>query len=270
MYRILLPTILAVIAAIAYTFGIPAAYAADAVQAVEAAPAPILDHIYNWSGFYAGLNAGWGSIRDHGSAYCINPAGVRNGTGCETTNVPDPHVHGSGFIGGIQAGYNWQSSNIVYGVETDFQGTSIKGSLNIAGPFGDVGGGAGGAQSFNASAKLRWLGTTRGRIGYAWDRVMLYATGGVAYGGARVSQDTVYTGVDYPSATSKTKAGWVAGGGVEWAFADNWSTKLEGLYYDLGKVSTEGGSVPPVDTYRGGKEFNLRGAIVRVGLNYKF
>ena len=121
-------------------------------------------------------------------------------------------------IGGGQAGYNRQAGRWVLGIETDLQGADISGSDNVTGPFSVVGSKhLSPAASFIANEKLSWLGTTRGRLGLAFDHLLLYATGGVAYGEANVSQDHTFPAVQYPSSASATMTGWTAGGGVEWA-----------------------------------------------------
>ena len=246
------------------------ASAADLPVKAPVYKAPPPPPVYNWTGFYVGANAGWGWLRDNGNPYCINPSGELNGLGCRTTNVPGAQIDGDGFIGGGQVGYNWQVNQWVFGVETDIQGADIHGDVNIAGPFATVGGGGPGGDSFTASEKIRWLGTLRGRVGLASDRVLIYATGGFAYGGVNVAQNTIFPSTQYPSSASDTKTGWTVGGGFEYGFDRNWTGKIEGLYYDLGTISTAGIGVPIDDGYLGGKEFDVKGGIVRVGLNYKF
>jgi outer membrane immunogenic protein len=244
------------------------ASAADLPVKASVYNAPIATQ-YNWTGFYVGGNLGWGWNDDGGQPYCIAPTGL-NGIGCAPNNVPGAQINANGVIGGGQIGYNWQANNWVFGIETDIQGANIKGSVNIAGPFAQVGGGNSGVSSFAADETLSWFGTVRGRVGLAWDRVLLYATGGLAYGGVKVDQNFTGFGSQFPSSTSATKTGWTAGGGIEYAFAGNWSGKIEGLYYDLGSVSTSGGAVPVPNGYMSGKNFDVRGGIVRVGLNFKF
>jgi outer membrane immunogenic protein len=244
---------------------------------------PVITPVYNWTGFYAGLNAGWGWINDQGQPFCVSGlTGTLNGPGCFTNNVPGAQIKGNGFIAGGQVGYNWQtSSNWLLGVETDFQGSDIKGSVNIPGPWPAVPGGVGApfaGTNFSAHERLSWFGTLRGRIGVVWNGALLYATGGLAYGHVNVDQNTIFGPpvtptfvAQYPSSTSVTKTGWTAGGGFEWALAPTWSAKIEGLYYDLGTVTTSGGAVPPIELVsRGGKNFDVRGGIVRVGLNWRF
>jgi len=257
---------------VAFGLTIPGiAIAADmAAPPVYKAP-PAIAPVFSWTGFYIGANAGGAWNQDDGLPFCVNPAGVLNGTGCRTTNVPGAQVDANGFIGGGQIGYNWQvSPNWLLGAEADFQGADIKGSLNIPGPFATVGGGGPGGTSFTASEKIDWFGTVRARAGLTFDRFLVYGTGGLAYGKVDVSQDTLFPATSYPSSASLTKTGWTAGGGVEWAFLNNWSAKLEYLYYDLGNVSTSGYGTPINDGYLGGKDFDVKGQIVRVGINYKF
>jgi outer membrane immunogenic protein len=85
--------------------------------------------VFSWTGFYVGGNAGWGWLRDKGETFCVNPAGVLNGPGCNAQTATGDQIRGDGFIGGAQAGYNWQINNWVLGVEADFQGADIKGSV---------------------------------------------------------------------------------------------------------------------------------------------
>ena len=122
----------------------------------------------------------------------------------------------------------------------------------------------------NANEKLEWFGTVRGRLGIAFDRVLIYGTGGLAYGHVKVDQNSVSVGGGpflFPSSASVTKTGWTAGGGIECAFAGKWSTKIEGLYYDLGWISSAGSAA---NGFMVGKNFDVRGGIVRAGLNYRF
>ena len=261
-------SLLSIAAAIALTQIASAADLPRKAPAYTAPPPPV----FSWTGFYVGGNAGWGWLRDSGETFCINPAGILNGPGCNAQTATGDQIRGDGFIGGAQAGYNWQINNWVLGVEADFQGADIKGS--VAAPIFLV--------SVvpipptvtaieNANEKLDWFGTVRGRLGIAFDRVLVYGTGGLAYGHVKVDQNSVPVGAPgpflFPSSASVTKTGWTAGGGIEWAFAGKWSTKIEGLYYDLGSLSSAGSAA---NGFMVGKNFDVRGEIVRVGLNYRF
>jgi outer membrane immunogenic protein len=239
------------------------AMAAD--MPVKAPPPPL----FSWTGFYLGANAGFGTIRDQALPYCINPLGVVMGVGC--SDVFGGRVRGDGFLGGGQAGYNWQVGHWVLGVETDIQGGDVKGTDVVTGPFQVVGvKPLSPPASYTTSEKLSWLGTTRGRLGLAFDRLLIYATGGVAYGEASVNQNLAAPGIQFPSSASATMTGWTAGGGLEYAFAGNWSAKFEGMFYNLGTITTAAAAVPHVNTFGEVKTFNVEGAVARVGVNWRF
>jgi outer membrane immunogenic protein len=215
--------------------GPPPAYPPPQAPAAYIPVAPA----FSWTGFYLGGNAGYGWSSGSGNMIL--------GLGADTFNVS-----GNGFLGGGQVGFNYQWSNIVFGIEGDFQGTTGKGTLTN-------GGGALAAGALNATAKDPWFGTVRGRLGYAWDRVMLYATGGLVYG------DATLNGISGPAAfnNSTTYITWTAGGGVEAAFWGPWSGKIEYLY--AGSPSSVP-AIPFVTNISGKSSTNL----VRAGLNYHF
>lgn len=226
-----------------------------------------------WSGLYAGLNAGVVGTLDSGDPYCVNPAGFVNGIGCSFQADRPLFSRPYGLIGGGQIGYNWQFHQYIAGLEADFQGTTANGTntlslISFASGFPD---------QDQVSSKLDYLGTVRGRLGVAvLDPLMLYATGGLAYGGGHVS--SAFSGpslaapaVLYPAAASYTRVGWTLGGGFEYAIAPHWTAKLEALYYDLGYATTAGAQVIGGPTgFTEGKTFSLNGVIGRFGVNYKF
>lgn len=138
-----------------------------------------------------------------------------------------------GAIGGLQAGYNWQfGSPFVLGVETDFQFSGISG-----GPYG-----------------LDYFGTIRARAGYAIDRVLVYATGGFAYGQGSLDA--------FGLSSSATQTGWTLGAGAEFAFDRNWSARAEYLYVDLGSAT--------LPTVLGPIATGLDANILRAGVNFRF
>jgi outer membrane immunogenic protein len=246
---------------------------ADAADIVPgpAVAAPVPVRAYKWAGFYIGVNAGYGWNRDHGPLECVTPAGVSFGAGCGL--IPFNGLNASGFIGGGQAGYNLPLGPFVFGVETDFQGSGIQGSTRTNGPWPFVGltNLSPSASYFIASQRMDWFGTARLRVGYAvFDRLLVYATGGLAYGRFELSTDVVYPTNSYPASGDVTKAGWTGGGGVEYAPFRHVTVKLEGLYYDFGRDSISGPSVEVSTGFIRGKEFDLRGAIIRAGVNYIF
>jgi outer membrane immunogenic protein len=191
-----------------------AAVAAD-LPARMPAKAPAMMAAYNWTGFYLGVNLG--------GAWTDDLAGTNTG----------------GVIGGGQIGYNWQGvgSPWVLGLEADFQGSTQRETVT-AGPL-------------TAEAKLPWFGTVRGRLGYAFDRVMVYGTGGFAY--QHLEASATIPGVTVVG--SDTGVGWTLGGGIEWAFFDRWSAKFEYLY-----INTDAGVF-------GGRVDNN---VARAGVNYRF
>lgn len=226
-----------------------------------------------WTGFYVGLNAGytWSDSNavniGSGSLAPFNPIVGIAGSGVLAPNS-------DGFIGGGQIGYNYQFANsFVAGLEADIQG--VAGSNNRVSSFAAFGPLA---SSLSASKSIDYLGTVRGRVGYLFTpSLLIYGTGGLAYGQANLSSSIFQTvgGLVGTSASafSDTRVGWTAGGGVEWLFLPQWSTKVEYLYYDLGTVSTASvisftGIPVPVATTASTSRFN--GHVVRAGVNYHF
>jgi outer membrane immunogenic protein len=177
------------------------AAAADIPRRVErqvTAPVPYVAAAYNWTGFYAGINGGWGW-----------------GTGSLSGPPSTGDIDGNGGLIGGTIGYNWQNGQIVWGVEADIDWSGIETDNHRCG----VG--------VRCSVSNDWLGTARGRVGLAMDRWMPYITGGVAFGDVSANV-TGFRG------RSDTRAGWTLGAGVEYAFAAPWTAKLEYLYVDLG------------------------------------
>ena len=166
---------------------------------------------YSWAGPYIGGNLGyaWGSVDN---------------------NPTKP----SGFAGGVQAGYNFQTGPWVFGIEGDIQ--------------------ASGAEQTFAPWKFSnpWFGTLRGRAGYALNNVLFYGTGGLAFGELRANT--------FGLSESHTNAGWTLGVGAEMGFAPNWSAKVEYLYVDLNNSNF-------VIT---GASNGYRFGLVRAGVNYHF
>ncbi|MBI3434634.1 MAG: porin family protein [Proteobacteria bacterium] len=150
--------------------------------------------------------------------------------GRATSTGADPN----GFAGGLQIGYNWQTGQWVYGVEADVQGSSA-GDTFAAFKFSNP-----------------WFGTARGRVGYAFSNVLVYATGGLAFGGS----DIKFAGVS----ESNVHIGWAAGLGVEVGLARSWSAKAEYLFVDLAKT---GFTIT-------GTRTGLESSLLRLGVNYRF
>ena len=239
----------------------------------QVAPAPP-ECDYTWTGFYFGGNAGygWGNGDTH---FQPLPDAVTFIDLAPQSLSPDPE----GFIGGGQVGFNWQWNKwLVLGVEADFQGSDIEGHDTRFG-FPDITGSPNFAapDSFIfAHERMQWFGTARGRIGFApLCRLLLYATGGLAYGNVDYSANTNFdNGFTYPVRFSETNVGWTVGGGLEYAISHHWSVKAEYLYYDLGDQGRTQNQlidgVPQGPPFFVHYNFETTGNIVRGGLNFKF
>ncbi len=194
---------------------------------------------YSWTGFYLGVNAGYGVGQGQGNLLVAG----------ETFNA----MPGGGFGGG-QLGYNYQLGSIVLGAETDIQGAGISDSRTcVVTCFGGT--------SALIDQKLTWFGTTRARLGWASGPVLTYVTGGAAYGGTETGLGMNGGPV---TSVSSTKSGWTWGTGVEAALGGNWTAKAEYLYVSLGSASFA--SVAPAETFT----TKYQAQIFRGGVNYRF
>jgi outer membrane immunogenic protein len=277
------------------------AMAADLGAPVYSRPVVVAGPVYNWTGLYVGLNAGGVFSENNSISVVTAPGFVFPGLAFSTPAAITAAAaangvlggHSAGFIGGGQIGYNRQlSSAFVAGIEADIQGiASDRSSGNVfnnlqhpTAPGNFL------FAQISATNRLDYLGTVRGRFGYLVTPALLaYATGGLAYGGVE-SSATVNGGLNPPSfitnnvwsgtgSSSSTRAGWAVGGGLEWKFLQNWSAKLEYLYYDLGSVNYSlsplvviglGPVAPFLFVHTPIASTRFDGNIVRVGLNYKF
>ncbi len=225
-----------------------AASAADlpmkAPPPMMAAPAP-----YNWTGFYVGgfFGAGWGTSQ-------------ANLTSLSFTALPGPlplaTTSNSGFLGGGQVGYNYQSGWVVWGVEGDFAGTGIKGTAPCLAVF-------------SCSASDDWLATVSGRVGGIVDgRLLAYVKGGGAWENAK------YTGSDpvgivggISVSSTVTRAGWLGGMGVEYAFTPNWRGFIEYDYMDFG---TNNVNFNFAGLASGTAAITDKLSVMKAGVNYAF
>ncbi|GLI92999.1 outer-membrane immunogenic protein [Methylocystis echinoides] len=312
-----------------------------------------------WTGFYAGLNAGYGfgtnsnvqsvaigqdkpvgfysepvpevllDTIDGGAHYLSLPTGAglaQSGSFANTQN---------GFIGGGQVGYNYQwGSSFVIGIEADMQGTGIRGashgigsgwgsvsypylyavpagvdSVNLAAPppSPTIGWDANSVGITSVHSGVDWMGTVRGRVGYLFTPTMLlYATGGLTYGGVYANVNSVamttitpnYSGPSFETLSlggmglgssasnytfvgggnkSQTLVGWNVGGGLEWMFMPNWSLKAEAIYWNMGNMTVPTATFAAApDSYHvplvtvGAVRVNYQGVIARAGVNYHF
>lgn len=246
------------------SLAISALFAASAANA-QPPPPPI----FTWTGFYVGLNAGAGWA-DADTSFGPLPSAAAFINLAPTTLHPDP----SGGLFGGQIGFNMQSGMLVWGVEADIQWTNINGSVTQTPIIQNNGTPFPGAGFLQASQSTDWLGTLRARIGVSTTpSFLVYVTGGLAYGQVNYSAQTDFRPggtTQYPAAISKTKAGWTVGAGEEWMFAPNWSFKVEYLYYDLGTESITVNAIPLLPPFQLAYNWQTRGSIARVGLNFKF
>lgn len=241
------------------------AQAADLPSMKEAPPPPPAP-LFSWTGFYVGGQAGYAFGTDR-SYDLLAANGV--GLGPPTSALPGS-FSSSGPLGGGEIGANYQTGNIVLGVEADIDWSRIQGSY-----IDDPSSAPSGQSTVTATAD--WFGTVRARLGLTQDRWLAFATGGFAYGGTRVGISN-YTGTASPYLTDhQTLVGWTAGGGVEYALTNNWTVKAEYLFVDLGgktftfsdPANTCGCALPPsfvVAESKGAAEFS----VLRLGVNYKF
>jgi outer membrane immunogenic protein len=206
----------------------------------------------SWTGFYIGAHAGYG----FGQADTeVTPLPVGRAPAAISLD-PDEN----GFFGGIQAGYNHQFSSFVLGLETDFSGSTIDGSR--------TGDGAGYLATVHQD--IDWLGTFRGRVGFTPTcRLLLYATGGLAYGDVHDTGITI-TASQYPGSRSEVQLGWTAGAGAEFALNKRWSLKFEYLYYDLGDKSVTANPVAPNPPFQTRYNWETMAHTVNGGLNFHF
>jgi outer membrane immunogenic protein len=259
-------TLVAAIASIAVT-GV--ASAADMPVKALKAPPPV--PVFSWTGCYVGANAGatWNhagvtSVLDPGSHLSV-PTSLANVSAAGTGSA-----NATGFVGGGQVGCNWQSGRFVLGIEGDFN------AFDANAAFTGIGISTIGPAAVTNSVKTSWLATVRPRAGVAFDRSLLYVTGGVAFADVRYTQtysDQTPETAFGTSQASQTKTGWTVGAGWEYAFTDNWSAKAEYLYVRFPSMNTTtfvADSPPFTGTNVLHGTATLQANIFRVGLNYRF
>ncbi|HKA78235.1 MAG TPA: outer membrane protein [Pseudolabrys sp.] len=185
---------------------------------------------FSWSGFYVGLNAGYGW-------------GTSNWTSSVTAGSTSP----AGAMFGGTFGFNAQSGAFVFGVEGDASGNWMRDSNSI---------GSGICTAPGCGIQTSWFATARGRVGYAFDRALFYATAGGAFGDVQMQVAGLTATAD--------RAGWTAGVGLEYELLGPWSAKVEYLYANLGTASC-GAATCGIDT-----SVNFKTSIIRLGVNYRF
>src|SRR5215469_8829560 len=299
-------------------FSFAASGLASAADIATKAPLPPPAPVYNWTGFYVGGNAGVG-LGTYKTDF--NASGTSSDTiDAVIQGVTTPvvalnfnfagsgfdEVYPAGFVGGGQAGFNWQLSPIwVVGAEADFQGADEKEhstpTFGVSGPIsgftpgGPASGTVSGTAAFQYEAKIQWFGTARVRAGYLFGdgAVLTYVTGGLAYGKVDVAGTSTLTDPlhNLPSITqafdhSNVNTGWVVGSGTEGKLLNfpGWTYRIEGLYMDLGHLDGTGPGASTSATIVSGSvvthlalnagplhtHTHFTDTILRVGLSYQF
>lgn len=214
------------VAGVAFSAMATSAMAADAIV-YEPAPAPY-STVYDWTGAYIGAHVGYGwADVDRSSAALTNSYSA------------------NGFLAGVHLGYNHQIDQFVVGIEGDIEWADLDGDDNGAGGTVD-------------ETDFNWTGSIRARLGYAFDRLLVYGTGGIAF--ASIDQNNA-SGV--PGSIKKTYTGWTLGAGAEYAFADNLTTRIEYRYSDFGKEEFAPVGLTPFTN-------DITSHSVRIGISYKF
>lgn len=255
------------------------AVAADMSFPVKALPVAAVP-AFSWTGFYIGANVGYGGDKFRYPFSAFQRQLQAEAPALELRIDGNLTLNSSGFFGGGQIGYNYQfSNNVVAGIEGDFEWSGIEGRLAGTGLF-TANGNLIGSTSFDVGSEVEWFGTIRGRIGYAWDRIFLYATGGAAYGKVRSHGNFNIGNANGPVgpltgvvSASDTQWGWTAGAGLEYALTRAWSFKTEYLYLDLGSQTLFSNTV--VDVANGffassSMDVSTKLHTVKAGVNYRF
>jgi outer membrane immunogenic protein len=186
---------------------------------------------FNWTGLYVGAQLGYGFGNTTAES---GPLGGFN---------QSYDYNADGWLGGGHAGYNWQSQNLVFGIETDIEASSLSG-------------GGTGTLGLKHDTDLSWVGSTRARLGIAYDRTLFYATAGVAYGDVKIDKGFA----NY----SEIRTGWTVGAGIEQAVSDRMTLRLEYRYTDLGSSDFSSAAVNSIDK----SDFDFHA--VRAGVSFKF
>jgi outer membrane immunogenic protein len=195
---------------------------------------------YDWTGPYIGLQGGygWGS------------------TDYRFETVTTHEMKFDGFVGGLTGGYNWQAGQIVLGAEFDISYADLSEEIRLSqDPGNEL------CFAEGCSLDIDWFGTARLRLGYAADTVMPFITGGLAFAGVEGTFDSG----PCECSIDETAVGWTVGGGIEWAFAERWSTKAEYLYVDLGEPDKDGN--PDIIDNVSTSSFDF--SVIRLGVNYR-
>jgi outer membrane immunogenic protein len=233
-----------------------AASAAD-LPVRKALPPP--PPVFSWNGFYIGAHIGsaWSTVESNLTAIDVGfPVNFSTGL-----NIPISSHNINGFLGGVQAGYNWQLWGAgVFGVETQWSWSDIDGTTPCI-------------VVFACKTETKWVGTLAARAGFTVDRALMYVKGGIAWAKSDYSIALNLPGFAISSAVSDTRVGFMWGAGVEYAFAQNWSAKIEYNYMDFRNESyifpfSVNIGIPV--TVNAHADVDQKLHLIKFGVNYRF
>lgn len=241
------------VAAVVVAF-VPAMSLAADLPVRSAAPEPVFTAVHNWTGFYAGVHAG---------AVWLNGKNTQIGAPLPLL-FPNGTVIGgntTGFLGGVQIGYNYQTNNLVLGVEADGSLASTRISVTTPSPL------IPGATA-TGTTRSDWYATLTGRIGFAANNWLFYAKGGAAFSEFKFGGNANIPPFFLVNPVSSSRVGWTLGLGAEYAISRNWSAKIEYNYMDFGSKQHAFTTTPAVGTTFNNVRLNAH--VVKFGLNYLF
>jgi outer membrane immunogenic protein len=230
---------------------VPAAAADLRARRPQPAPAPVpvvVAPVFTWTGFYIGGHAGWGQIE--GDATVADAvAGIPAGTVFGTSQ--------NGFLGGAQAGFNWQVSQLVFGIEGQISWADLGKDVTVTGGLP--------LTTANLSTDVNFVATVAGRLGVAFGNLLIYGKGGVAF--LDWDSKLAFSGpVSGSFEKGETTTGWVVGAGLEYGLTPNWSAKIEYNFLNFDAVHmplSVGGAATAID-----RDLDMH--IVKLGINYRF
>ena len=251
---------------LASVFGAQAAVAADLLTKASLTPVAA----YNWTGWYFGGNIGygWSKLPDPSLSYADPAALVGFGNYFAAGGDVTPNLKPRGAVGGGQIGFNWTiTPSWVAGLVADFQDSDIRAAgTNTVTPPASV------MTNQSNSEHVDWFGTVRAKLGFVHDDWLIYASGGLAYGGVTTSGSFVAAAVplNFGGSSNTTKVGWAAGAGLDYALTSHWIVGVEYLFVDLGNVSyTESDTVNAPGTFLSITN-RATAQVARASLDYKF
>jgi outer membrane immunogenic protein len=244
---------------------------AKAPANVPAPPPPLSS--FNWAGFYVGGHAGHGT---GGGNMIVTP--LPSAATFVNLGPTQLHTDPSGFIGGVQGGYNWQRGHVVFGGEADYSFSNMVGDKVISPIIQNNGtpfpGPTVAGNSITSHQNTDWVSTVRARVGLAvTPQLLLYGTGGLAFGHVTYFGNTNFTPVgteNYPAFADKTKTGFSVGAGSEVGLVSHLTARFEYLYYNLGNEIITANPVPALPPFGIRYTWATSAQLIRGGFNFKF